>query len=693
MSNLRPFFSLFLVLSSLVTFSQKATHLQTINARDFFEKKMIEILEKQNLLLNAEERSRSHHAQHWNHRRDKRRKKQKENYLNSENELRQELKNRFRTPSFIDDVTIDNNTYYFPNRAIELIGSYVLADGNLSIINDSYETDLPVLETRNQLKISPYLKASNYVLNYTTKKIFEGNLRNDASGGLSGIFNAKSALSANLEKKDVLGITIGAGVFKNQLAELYQTSIDQASNDPVLFGPLLDVWVARSNNLIGLNDSIIHEIEGFAFYTSSGLSISSDSEFKNNISYSAKFPFLSSSGDASANWRKSSDISRQEETYDIYAFKKPLLRKIPSEGDIYEKWKLLSSGSGLVNPGAFVELFPGGIPSRLEITFGPIPDQNRFQNLKVLNLDSIIANNPFIQKISIERDINKAASLPKNMYKIPVYIYRNDTYLRNNFSNISDGYVSKSIDLEIGYDVANVLDGIETHLDFTYQNIEVYTNLYPQFVSINSALSPNDIDNEGYYEYSTNIEIETFNNKNVSNLQFQKFNGRNEQLLTNEHNEKVLVQYSRTGNREYNLKIRLHKDLGIFSADNTRDDVEIVFKVRVNGPSSLRRIKVPVKAHPDQIKEEEILANLVTIENNENLVSFLNYDHKLNDSTSLDSVRTDFILKTDSVDFFDINKFVSRLQEIEVVNISADAKFLVDKKYLNFDAIRRDVDQ
>lgn len=335
---------------------------------------IVQMLKEDEILISNEERNCKNDCL-WS------KEKHKKKILEKDERLKKILLNKFSCPTFSQNKKIDVK-YIFPNQSIRNIGSYIIRNGDFSVMNTKLTPQLPILLNGRQLSIvNPQQNNSNYILNYTTANLFKGQSKTELKAEFLSYFNTKQDLSLNMEDSKRSTLTLGAGVFKNELAELFQRTVENRIN-PREFFTLYDIWVKYSINSIQHNYEVIKSFEGICSFKGKG--VKSNSQIQYDAQFNAgynQFQFLSLSNSSIVNWGKTSSIDSQAETYDIFMFSKPELMKIPAPNEIMKNWMRLRHITDDVIQD--FETIPHNRPLEVKVKFGPIAHHDFISNIKL----------------------------------------------------------------------------------------------------------------------------------------------------------------------------------------------------------------------------------------------------------------------------------------------------------------------
>ncbi|UJF29285.1 hypothetical protein L0B70_10605 [Kaistella sp. 97-N-M2] len=255
--------SMVICLTFAMNIAAQTTAIQT--ASQVLEMEIVSMLQSDGILLKQSEidcKGDCSNIGLWknNHKRDK--------WLKNNNDLKKRFINKFKAPSFCENRNVAPQ-FIFKNKSLGLLGSYIINNNNLSILNSSSTPILPVLENGTQISIfSPRSEGSNYLLNYTSNKLFEGNLENGVSSEFKDFYTSKLLYNGSINNENRSRINIGAGVFENKLAKIYG-NIEQISSNE--FEPVFLLWNEYRKGNIKPNDKIIKSFEGLCYFSMKGV--------------------------------------------------------------------------------------------------------------------------------------------------------------------------------------------------------------------------------------------------------------------------------------------------------------------------------------------------------------------------------------------------------------------------------------
>ncbi len=659
-----------IIISAILIFSGLMVNAQR-TAKEVLESEIVKMLQSDRILLSQQEVDCSGDCTSiglWKN------EKQKKKTLKQNEELKSKLLNKFNPPFYINDGIITDELSFI-NKSIGLIGSYIIRNNDLSVINKDITPTLPVLASGNQTSIlNPKNSGSSYVLNYNSTNLFEGNLDANASSDFKEYYQSKLQLNTNLSTSERSRICIGAGVFDNQLALIFD-NLDQISASE--FEPVYYLWLEHKKGSIQPGDQIIKAFEGLCYFTSKGLEAVSNVDASVSANSAGNYPFVRYDVKSNSDWTSSRKFTTQQSIYNVYMFKQPELTNIPSVQQILNCWDRLKANA---KP-EYVSnnVIPANAPLLIRVKFGPIPNDEALSSIKLdenFTLNSIPVNQRFIKSVKLITDDPNRISFDNDYCYLIIEVERNESFLTQNFNQLSH-IISAQIPFRIYY---NNPIGQDT-LDIVYSPIEVQTERYPTPIS-EYELTP--IKDDRYYKYQTVVRFNTSNN-NITIANFPvppKVIGAEglpkdiEQSFIKYLTE---TSFSLKNLNEFTMTINLPVKNNFFNINQRSHEIVLILEFFAsNGTSYKRKLPVQLIAPKDLIDQNSTLP--VLIKDNGELLSLLNR----NAIITKDITVGDLISKYQSNNKTnDITGLIKELKKHDVLSTSVFGYYYVPIKYID----------
>lgn len=657
---------LILFLNTIVAFGQQ-------NAKDQINAVLIQMLKEDGILLSDAERNCTSNCI-W------RREKDKKNILEKDEQLKNKLLAKFIVPSFCNGKMI-NQQYIFLNKSICKLGSYIIRNGDLSVINSTPVPDLPVLLTGREVSIvDPKNDGSNYILNYTTESLFKGQSKTELKEDLLNYLNSKQDLSLNMDDSKRTTLTLGVGVFTNELAELFQKATQNKIRTKEFYA-LYDIWVKYSLNEIQLNDSVIKAFEGLCSYRGKGIETNSQMQF--NAEFNARydqFPFLSVNSSNKINWGQSTSLNVKAETYDIFMFGKPQITSIPQPEVILTNWKRLSNIPDNVIQES--DNIPYNKPLEIQVKFGPIVHHDFINNIKLdekYTLDKIPTDKKFIEKIElINSDREYIYDEATNIVTFKVKIYRNEDFIKEYTSSVQ---LSAKLDIRLYYDQAVKINNTDTFLEFFYKGIPVSTELKPILNVSNDIANAEKNGNDYLFKYSGSFVINTGQNIPQKPKVIDVLNIPPQTISSFKDRVKSTI-FTLKANNEFDFTIKLPHDMKVFTTNQREMNIELLVEFLDSRNNTIKR-KIPVTllANEEQIKTDTTSIVPVAFNSTESLIASLNDNTQLPDGTTVNDLKLKHTDETTGQ--LNINNFLEELRNTSEMTISPDSKYLIKPMFID----------
>ena len=595
----------------------------------------------------------------------------KEKWLKKDEKLKNRLLNKFSVPSFCENKIIKNELV-FKDKTIGLIGSYFIRNKDFSVINSNTKTDLPVIQNGNQLSIfSPKDDGSNYVLNYTSTKLFEGGVDANVDADFKEYFNLKLQTNTNLSNQDRSQISIGAGKFENQLGVIFDKVVN-GQLSATEFEPVYYLWLEYKKGNIKPTDKVIYSFDGLCFFSSKGVEKKEEEKFTSELNSSGKYPFLSYGLKASAKWSNSSSFTSQRNIYNVFMFSEPTLTGVPTIADILKNWNNLTPNNSITFPST--NNIPLNSPMIATVVFGPIPNTEIFPLIKLdekFSLSKLPNDKKFVKNIKLINDPSRIKPEREGYYTFEIEFYRDEKFLSQNINSIGD-IISAELPIRIFID--NPI-GNDT-LDKIYDNIEIKTERFPVPTISEYELIPIKSDNS--FKYSATVKFNTTNSLNVSNSprppKISEVYGLPNAVDENIRKNLRASSFSLKGNNEFTFTFTFPEKANYFDINQRSYDIDIVVDfIASNGVSYLRKIPVRLIGPKEMIDASNQTASIL-INDNGQLLEALDKKAFVSEQKTVQ----DFINSNTKQDkTFDVLSFVDDLKKNNKLSVSPDNKYFV----------------
>lgn len=421
------------------------------------------------------------------------------------------LKNKIFTESFLPPYNC-NNTPVIPqliflNKPLSRIGSYIVKketttqSWNYAIFNSSQSPDLEIFSSDNQVSIpDPINDNSTYILNYTSKKLFDFSTDLQGSASFLAYFNTKNELQKKITNDKRHQISIAAGHFYNRLGTLFNRVINDDAIEPYEFEPLYTTWKMYARNKINNGDMILRGFDGMCFFVEQGVSTTDFEDFKSDANLSVKYGFLNVSSNVAGDWNVNNTRTVKNKAYSIYMFHTPDLVGIPDVDRIKKKWEQLQLDKKVETPNDIT--LKKNTPLYVKVKFGPVNNPLELQSLKLdlgysKNALSRIGKN-FIDNIILNTTDNSKYSILQShpgYYEFTLEINRNDTFFEKT-PPLNEYDVSATLPIKIYFD--NIVNKDTLQQLYSVKLRSDYMP-YPRFLSSNELKHTNSNDTL-YYE-------------------------------------------------------------------------------------------------------------------------------------------------------------------------------------------------
>jgi hypothetical protein len=662
---------LILFLNAMFAFGQQ-------NAKNQIDAVLTQMLKEDGILLSDAERNCTSNCI-W------RKEKDKQAILDRDEKLKNKLLANFIVPSFCNDKMI-NKEYVFINKSICKLGSYIIRNGDFSVINSTPVPDLPVLLTGREVSIvDPKSDGSNYILNYTTESLFKGQSKTELKEEFLNYLNSKQDLSLNMDNSKRLTLTLGVGVFTNELAELFQRTTENKIKTKEFYA-LYDIWVKYSLNEIQSTDSVIKAFEGLCYYKGKGVETNSQIQFNAefNGSYS-QLPFLSINSSNKINWGQSTSLKVKAEIYDIFMFDKPQMASIPKPEIILTNWKRLSN-----IPDNVIQVsdnIPSKKPLEIQVKFGPIVHYDFINNIKLdekYTLDKMPADKKFIEKIElINSDGAYIYDEKTNIVTFNIKIHRNEDFIKEYSSSAQ---LSTKLDIRLYYDQAVKINNTDKFLEIIYKGIPASAELKPILNVSNDIVNAEKNGNDYLFKYSGSFDLNTGQNIvqrpkviDVLNIPAQTISSFKDRVKN--------TIFTLKANNEFDFTIKIPYDVKVFTTNQREMNIELLVEFLDSKNNTFRR-KIPITllANEEQIKTDTTSIVPIAFNSTESLIASLNDKTQLSDGTTVNDLK---VKHTDgTTGQLNINNFLEELRSKSEMTISLDSKYLIKPMFIDNDKLK-----
>lgn len=436
-------------------------------ARDYMDSVFISLLQTDGILLSDEQRNcpdRCGLPNTW------RRAREKKNRIAQDDDLKKLLLSNFFPKSIVRDQAIQDQ-FIFRNKSISFLGSQILPKGNVAQLQTSNLPLIPVIGSGNQLALNVLdNNASNYLLNFSTKNIFEGNVSIDAAIKNNPFVRAQAGLIASKKDDELQSISVAAGIFKNQLGDLFER-MKRGDINSTDFYPLYYIWSLYKSGQISEGDSCLLSFNGMCYSTSRLSNLGSNATYNADVEAKFSIPILSLSSKAKGNWDEARNLNSKFTSYTVIMFDRPQLIEIPALDQIEAAWKSLSSGFHNIPGVKGSSTLPYNSELSIVLKFGPIPNTNILNTSleidKQFTFSKIGANN-LIKDITLDKSESKADN--GGIYAIKLDFVPNDLV-------INDLNKDSVLDIPIRLYYSNIV-GKDT-LDIKYDPLSLKSEAKP----------------------------------------------------------------------------------------------------------------------------------------------------------------------------------------------------------------------
>ena len=672
---------LFIIVGILIAINVTAQTQSTPTASQVLEKEIVSMLQSDGILLKQSQKDCKGDCSNiglWN------KNSKRDKWLKNDNDLKKRFVDKFKAPSFCENRKIIPQLI-FNNKSVGLLGSYIVRNNDLSILNNSSVPTLPVLENGTQISIfSPRNDGSNYLLNYTSNKLFEGTLESGVSSEFKDFYTTKILLNGSISNENRSQISIGAGVFENKLAKIYG-NIEQIS--PNEFEPVFLLWNEYRKGNIQANDKIIKSFEGLCYFSLKGIDKKETDDFNGEFVSSGKYPFLNYNVNVKTKWTNTNSLSTQRNIYNVYMFSQPDLLPIPSKDKIIACWNNLKPSDYVIKSTTATtdNNIPAYSPLILRVKFGPIPNN---EVLSIIKLDEeySIGKLPselkkIVKSIRLVTDDLARITSENGYYYFDVEITRDETFLAQTFNSINPK-ISLELNLRIYY---NNPIGSET-LDVKYKPVTITTELHPTPSSeyeITSSKSGQT------YKYSIPIKF------NISNLPLTIIStpkppkiidvyGLPTSIDQNLKKQLTDTSFQLKGTNEYSGNFSIPVNNNYFDINQRSHEIVVLMEFYANNGTPYKR-KLPLKLiAPNEMLEASTATNII-LNGNQELLTSLKSDAILTSNLTV----SEFVAKYTSNGQTDVLKFVDGLKELNIINQTPNGNYIVPVKLVDIEKIKK----
>lgn len=601
---------------------------------------------------------------------------QKEKFLINDTKLKARLLTQFQSPSFLDSLKVVSKSLTFLDKSIGLIGSYVIRNNDLSIIDKSRPLPgFPVLVNGTQLAVfSPLDDGSNFVLNYTSAKSFQGGVDAHVDAGFKDYFQTKLQANTDITNEKDWQISIAAGVFQNQLGEVLNR-INTGHGTASDFTPAYYILDSYRNGEIQAGDKVLYSFDGLCFFSTKGVKNKETQKYSANVNSSLDFPFIKASLSANATWTTASNFSSQSNIYNIYMFSSPQLVSIPSVSQIIRSWSNLTpKGTAISFPTSGTASIPVDGPLIGKVVFGPIPDNSMLPLLKVDENYSkaFMKNNPFITRIKlITDDPQRIVAANNGYYTFDLEFYRDNSYIQNTYTTVGPT-ISANIPIKIFVD--NPI-GTDT-LKKIYDNITITTDRYPIPQVDNYEIASSKSENG--YDYKFSIFFSTPTNKPINivsspqPIKITQVFGLPTSINDSFSSDIKSSSFKLKDNNKYDFVFTIPQTAKYFDINHRSYDVEVLFEFNGdNGISYKRKLPVRIIGPKDLIAQLNTAA-AIAIRDNAQLISSLNTSAILENNKTIQDLITSNTKSVDGNNNLDVLSLINDLKKANKVTDNPD---------------------
>jgi hypothetical protein len=535
--------------------------------------------------------------------------KQKEQ-LKKQEDFRKEIKTNypvpeqcFNDPPIKKNPKIVNNNYF--NQSFERLGSYVIHNGDLSVLNNVHRSTLPVLDNGAQFL---YVEGTGFYDYYSSKKVLsELDTKNEINGGFQDYLKVR--LYANYTKNAETNneISFGVGHFQNKLSEIYSTLGRYNTNQ---ITPVFELLKLYWKEEIKLTDSIIDFFNGMCVYSFKSKNTKELSDIGENTNLALNYlNFVNFKTETSLKWNTNKETTENSKGYHVYMFEKPTLYQLPTKADLTKWWndnkfkeiKRVSETNLLTNNAI-----------ELEVKFGPIPAEE-YNNVKidynysVRQLIGLPIDSTFIEigKPHFERYESDGSCVYK------VKISRDE---RKMASIIGEATGNISIPLQLRLFYNNSADSI----DVIYKTVDLETELKPYPKIITTTPIRPVLENDKY-KYYVEFEFETPSNSEISNRTGNSPTFTNEVSLDNDIQNDLIKQSINNltrinnANGRYNFTFFIPKENELVGTqEECIVKIKVKFKLTTNATDYYRFLQFNI-AKPKPTENQQSVTTASTI--------------------------------------------------------------------------------
>ncbi len=483
-----------ILLPCLIFFTR--VHSQSVTAKSYLDSIFVDMLVRDQVLLSDEDKEKKKFDNHWHNN------KTKKEYIKNDLELKSILLKTYFSPTLTTSDLVSEKLL-FPNKTIGFLGSMIIRNDDLSILNSPKIPILPVLISLDQLSLlNP--DASNYKLNMNTKSVFDKNAEINAKLVTNPVIQAQAAASTFRNENSSQNISVGVGTYKNQLATVFENMLLK-NFAPKDFIPLYYVWNLMLNKDIIEGDKCIKSFRGVSYSLAREQNFSSEIKFDASMDAKGSFPIISLGGNSIVEWSRINENSAKSNKYSVIMFQSPELIKFPTIDQIKKQWQDIVRRLNFKNDPPST-IFPYNGDLTFNVVFGPIPGDDVASNNIVLDKQYTFKSFPTGKVMVGDIDINLD---PKNVKPLGDNLYSFQVTLKGNKDFFSTAGPKSLLNLEIPIRLyLNNPIGNDT-LDIKYAPFTISTECTPiPFLSDDIKLVSNG-KTSTTYSFSQKISIET----------------------------------------------------------------------------------------------------------------------------------------------------------------------------------------
>jgi hypothetical protein len=619
----------------------------------------------------------------------------KAKWLINDEKLKSRLLTKFQPPPFLDSTKVVNSGLIFKDKSIGLIGSYIIRNNDLSIINNSsVRPGFPVLISGTQISVfNPSDDGSNFVLNYTSSKAFEGGVDAKADASFKDYFKAKLQANTDIKNEEDYQISIAAGNFLNQLGVIFD-KVNNGQLSALDFGPVYSIFNEYRNGDIRLGDQVIYSFVGVCFFSSKGVKNKDIQKYSVAASSSLNYAFLSLSGSANSQWTNASNFTTQTNIYNVYMFSTPQLIAIPTINDILRVWNNLTpNGSSITFP--TTHNIPANSPLIAKVIFGPIPNNDMLPLIKIDENFSkaYMKNNPFIDHIKIITDDPKRITPNSDgYYTFDLEISRNNPYIQNAYTTIGP-LISANIPIKIYIDNPVGTDTLKK----IYDNVTILTDRYPIPQMDNFELTANKSDDSYSYKSSVTFTVPTNNPMIILNnpqpIKVTQIFGLpasvDEALSTDIKSSTFTLK----DNNKFDMIFNISNNAKYFDINHRSYDIELLLEFTTNNGFPYKR-KIPVRIiGPKDLINTSNTTSKISIKDNTQLLASLNTTALVEPTKTVQDKLTLFTKLVDGKDVLDILSFINELKKFNKIidnpDNSSNYKYFADAAIIDITKLNK----